>query len=143
MPYDATSDATFIPELLAEMEKGSFGPVDMTHLYATGISSGGYMTSRMAVSYPGRFRALAIESGSYATCLGPLCTIPDTLPADHPPTLFLHGAADTTVPISTARAYDDALKARGIETKFVEDAAAGHQWITAAPEAVLDWFTTH
>jgi poly(3-hydroxybutyrate) depolymerase len=141
--YDTTPDAVFIPKLLAQMESGAFGPIDGTHLYATGISSGGYMTSRMAVSYAGKFRALVIESGSYATCLGPLCSIPSDLPADHPPTLFLHGGADGTVPIATAQAYDAALKARGIETKFVEDAAAGHQWITTAPSEVLAWFSAH
>jgi dipeptidyl aminopeptidase/acylaminoacyl peptidase len=141
--YEASVDAVFIPALLQRIAQGQFGPVDMRRLYATGISSGGYMTSRMAVSYPGRFRALAIESGAYATCLGPLCVIPPTLPADHPPTLFLHGAADMTVPISTARAYDDALVKQGIETRFVEDPQAGHQWLAVAPEEITAWFLEH
>ncbi len=74
--YDSSPDAVFIPQLLAKIAQGTFGPIDRSRLYATGISSGGYMTSRMAVSYPGQFRALAIESGSYATCLGPICSIP-------------------------------------------------------------------
>jgi dipeptidyl aminopeptidase/acylaminoacyl peptidase len=129
--------------MLDQMSAGQFGAIDMTRLYATGISSGGYMTSRMAVSYPGRFRALAIESGSYATCLGPLCTIPSSLPTDHPPTLFLHGDADTIVPIATARAYYDALVSQGIEAKFIEDPTAGHQWIPEAPDAVTSWFLDH
>jgi poly(3-hydroxyoctanoate) depolymerase len=141
--YDASPDATFIPQLLDRMGDGTFGPIDTSHLYATGISSGGYMTSRMAVSYAGRFRALAIQSGSYATCLGPLCTIPPTLPVDHPPTLLLHGDADTIVPISTAKAYYDALVTAGIEAEFVNDPAAGHQWLASAPNDVTNWFSTH
>ena len=44
-----------------------YGELDESSLYASGISSGGYMTSRMAVSYPGRFKALAINAASYAT----------------------------------------------------------------------------
>jgi predicted esterase len=141
--YDASPDAVFIPELLAEMASEKFGPINMSRLYATGISSGGYMTSRMAVSYPGRFRALAIESGSYATCLGPICMIPSVLPADHPPTLILHGDADTIVPVSTAKAYYDALVSNGIEAKFIEDPTAGHQWLEVAPSAVTSWFLSH
>jgi dienelactone hydrolase len=140
--YDTSPDGLFIPRLLDAVRGGAFGPVDETRLYATGISSGGYMTSRMAVSYPGQFRALAIESGSYATCVGPLCTIP-SLPADHPPTLFLHGGADTIVPIATARTYYDDLVAAGIQAKFVEDPDAGHQWLSSAPADVADWFAHH
>ena len=141
--YDTSPDSVFIPRLLAEIEKGTFGRADATRLYATGISSGGYMTSRMAVSYAGRFRALAIEPGSYASCLGPLCVVPSVLPADHPPTLFLHGGADTTVPIATAQDYYRKLQAQGIEAKFVEAPAASHQWLDTAPEDVTNWFLAH
>ena len=111
--------------------------------FATGISSGGYMTSRMAVSYPGRFRALAVASGSYATCLGPLCNIPSKLPSDHPPTLLLHGGRDSTVSISTARDYEAKLMSNGIESRFVEDPAAGHQWLSTAPDDIAQWFLAH
>ena len=141
--YDTSTDAVFIPDLLSRIGSGEFGPVDTSRLYATGISSGGYMTSRMAVSYAGKFRALAIESGSYATCLGPICTIPPTLPADHPPTLFLHGDQDTIVPIATAKPYYQALQSAGIETKFDEDPTATHQWLSVAPEDVTGWFLAH
>ncbi len=140
--YTTSPDGVFIPKLLAAIDSGTFGPVDKIRLYATGISSGGYMTSRMAVSYPGKFRALAIESGSYATCLGPICTV-GPIPASHPPTLFLHGEADTIVPISTARTYYDDLVDAGVETKFVEDPDAGHQWLSSAPADVADWFAHH
>ena len=70
--YGLSSDAVFIPQLLDRIANGTFGPIDMTRLYAAGISSGGYMTSRMAVSYPGRFRALAVQSGSYSP-VRPIC----------------------------------------------------------------------
>lgn len=100
----------------------------MTHLYATGISSGGYMTSRTAnefASRPGQFvpahpfRAVAIESASFESCAGALCVIPTPLPATHPPTLFLHGLIDPIVPIITAQAYDGALQAQSIPERFV------------------------
>ncbi|MCP4500742.1 MAG: hypothetical protein GY822_12345 [Deltaproteobacteria bacterium] len=80
-----------------------FGPLDDQRLFAIGISSGGYMTSRMAVSYPGRFVALAIVAGGHATCSGPICNLPDALPRDHPPTVFLHGKQDVVVPAESMR----------------------------------------
>jgi poly(3-hydroxybutyrate) depolymerase len=141
--YETSTDATFIPLLFSEMKKGTFGKLDASRFYATGISSGGYMTSRMAVSYAGTFRALAIESGSYATCSNVLCAIPDPLPADHPPTLFLHGQNDIAVPIGTAQAYEAQLQKQHIETTMLIDPNVGHQWLAIAPEAITCWFRTH
>lgn len=97
------------------------------------------MTSRMAVAYPGRFRALAIQSASYATCAGPLCVVPE-LPEDHPPVLFLHGGADAIVPIGTMDTYADALEEDGIPTERVVEDTAGHAWLEVAPEEVVGWF---
>lgn len=143
LSWDSTSDKTFIDGMLAGMRTGTFGPIDMTHLFAAGISSGGYMTSRMAVSYPGVFRALIIHSGSYATCAGFVCVLPTMLPARHPPTRFLHGRGDLTVPLYTAEAYEQALTAQGFETDMVIDDAAGHEWLSIAPERILEWVQAH
>lgn len=136
-------DNTFLDDLFAAVDAGHFGPVDHARWYATGVSSGGYMTSRMAVSYPGRFRALAIAAGSYATCGGPLCALPLTLPTDHPPTLFLHGGSDPIVPIVTMYAYRDQLALAGHETKTVVDPTFMHGWIPATPDEVGAWFDAH
>ena len=128
--------------LLAGLGQGSFGPIDATRLYAMGISSGGFMTSRMAVSYAGRFRALADHSGSYATCSN-LCSVPTPLPSDHPPTLFLHGDQDTVVPMTSVQPYHDALNAEGPETDLVTDADAGHPWLAGGVQAIPAWFDGH
>jgi hypothetical protein len=135
-------DNGFLAALFAAIDAGQLGPLSKDRWYATGVSSGGYMTSRMAVSYQGRFRALAIESGSYATCSGPLCTVPD-LPADHPPTLFLHGGADPVVPVTTMYTYRDKLTAMAIPTRTVVDPLFMHGWIPAAPDEVFGWFNTY
>jgi poly(3-hydroxybutyrate) depolymerase len=141
--WSSAPDNALVDALLAQIASGSLGPLDGARLYATGPSSGGYMTSRMAVSYQGKFRALAIESASYATCGGPACTIPTPLPSDHPPTLFLHGGQDPLVPVSTMEAYNSDLVAEGRQTKVVIDPNAGHQWIAAAPTEVPAWFEAH
>ncbi|HEX5061532.1 MAG TPA: PHB depolymerase family esterase [Kofleriaceae bacterium] len=140
--WTATSDHAFLLAIIAGIGNGTLGPLDTTRLYATGISSGGYMTSRMAVSYPGVFRALAVHSASYATC-GVTCLLPLNLPVDHPPTLFLHGAQDPIVPVTQMLAYRDELAQQGHVVDTVIDAAAGHEWIAPAVPAITAWFDAH
>lgn len=140
--WETSDDHAFMLEIFAAIADGAFGPIDPARWFAAGISSGGYMTSRMAVSYPGEFRSLAVAAGSYATCSGALCSVPAQA-ASHPPTLFLQGALDLTVPPATVEAYRDALAAAGVDTELVLDPQAGHAWIAAAPQAVWQWFAAH
>merc|ERR1712107_975265 len=69
-PYDVDwkgcSDDRFMLEMFDHIQnETTFGRCDFSHLFASGISSGGYMTSRVAVSLVDYFRAVVIESGSY------------------------------------------------------------------------------
>ena len=141
--YEHSADHALMQHLFAELRQGRFGFVDTTRYYAGGISSGGYMSSRMAVSYPGRFRALAIHGGAFATNLGPLASLPPRLPAQHPPTVFLHGERDWIVPPPTMRAYRDALLREGVQVRTVIDPDKGHVWLDQAPEEFLAWFEGH
>lgn len=138
--WETSSDHRLMIAILQGIEDGDFGALDPTRLYATGISSGGYMTSRMAESYPGRFTALAIHSASYATCSGALCVLPRSLPDDHPPTLFVHGADDLVVPIGTMARYEEALRDDGVATRIVRVEDGGHEWLEAAVDAIPAWF---
>ncbi len=140
--WAGSPDDIFITRTLAAIASGAFGPIDSARLYAMGISSGGFMTSRMAISYRGVFRALADHSGSFATCSA-ICSVPTPLPADHPPVLFLHGDTDTVVPMSAVRPYLDALAAEGHDTQLVTDANAGHEWLAAAVSSIPAWFASH
>ena len=138
--WESAPDHDFMLAIFAAIDDGTFGELDSSRMFATGLSSGGYMTSRMAVSYPGRFKSLAIMAGSYATCAGMLCSVPDILPADHPPTLFLHGRNDLAVPLYTMEHYEEKLRLMGIGTRKVINDACGHEWIPEAPLEVLSWF---
>jgi poly(3-hydroxybutyrate) depolymerase len=136
-------DNQFLTALYTAIATGQLGPLSTTRWYATGVSSGGYMTSRMAVSYQGHFRALAIAAGSYATCGGGLpCTVP-ALPSDHPPTLFVHGGSDPLVPVSQMQSYYDALVSLGCETQKIVNQNEKHGWIPESPDAILAWFAAH
>lgn len=123
-------------------DDGPFGPLDSERLYATGISSGGFMTSRMAVSYPGRFKALAVHSGGYAWCSA-ICVLPSSMPASHPPTLFAHGLNDLVVTPGIMTMYRNALEADGVDVDAVIDNNAAHEWIGLAVEAIPAWFAAH
>ncbi len=134
-------DDLFVHQLLDAMAGSTFGALDASRRYAMGISSGGFMTSRMAVSYDGAFRALAIASASYATC-GATCSVP-ALPADHPPTLFLHGGSDQIVPVSAMTPYHAALVADARVTDEIVNASAGHEWLPEGKTAIPAWFDVH
>lgn len=141
--YELSTDFSFLTNVFSAIDDGHFGPLNGQRKYATGISSGGYNTSRMAVSFPGQFRALAIQAGSYATCSGPLCSVPDTLPADHPPTYFLHGFVDFTVPWWSMNLYYDRLLHQGIATARHTETLGGHEWFAVSPSKILAWFNAH
>lgn len=102
------------------------------------------MTSRMAVSYQGRFHSLVIAAGSYASCPGgdPGCVVPG-LPADHPPTLFLQGGQDPLVPEAEMLVYYDALVNAGLTTQAKVDPTMKHGWLLTSPDDILAWFTAH
>ncbi len=140
--WSGSPDDVLMQNLLAAVGSGKFGSIDASRLYAMGISSGGFMTSRMAVSYRGKFRALADSAGSYATCSA-TCNVPTPLPSDHPPTLFLHGDADNVVPMTAVQPYVDALRAEGHQVSVVTDADAGHEWLPEGPIAIPAWFDMH
>lgn len=141
--YTTTDDYGFLSNVFVGIDSGQYGPINTSRLYATGMSSGGYNTSRMAVSWPGRFRALAIQSASYANCLGFMCTVPANLPSNHPPTLFLHGGNDNTVPVATMEAYHDRLQALGKDVRKVIVPEAGHEFLAPTPAEVVSWFNAH
>ena len=71
-----------------------------------------------------------------------VCDVP-ALPSDHPPTLFLHGQQDLTVPIGTMWPYQMKLDGQGTETSTEISDTAGHEWLEAAVTRVPAWFNAH
>ncbi len=65
--------------------------------------------------------------------------------SDDPPTLIIHGDADTLVPIQQAELILDKLKASGVETKLVVKKGAGHGWADLLKDmpTIADWFDAH
>ena len=134
-PYTSSDDYCFLSDFykaIAGSDRyGDGGQFNMAKKHGFGFSSGGYNTSRMAVSMnrDSSWKAMGIIAASYATCSGGACKVAASVPANHPPTKFYHGTADKIVPITTMRPYFHLLQQSGIPTEKIES-AAGHQ-ITA------------
>jgi len=135
--WQTCPDSCFMAQIHQNIVDGTFGSIDEENIFATGISSGGYMTSRMAEAYNDpndpnegiyRFNALAIMAGSWCTCIGGYCNVPvpRDLPSNHPPTLFLHGERDRTVPMDTAVEYYDNLVEAGFNASFISNPDLGN-----------------
>ncbi|HTD03231.1 hypothetical protein [Undibacterium sp.] len=147
-PYVASCDYSFFNDFFNEIKNGSYGAgsqYNMNQRYAYGISSGGYNTSRMAVTFNGSsvWKALAVISASYATCAGPLCVVPG-LPANHPPTKFYHGTLDPIVPLFTMEYYYNKLIDAGKET--TKSLHVGGHELSAdnlGATGVKAWFDAH
>lgn len=150
-PYDVdpnlwykSDDFLMMSELLNATASATlpFGaPLDNDNVFAMGISSGGYMTSRVAIDLPpGTFRAVVDSNGAYMTCLGPACVTPAKVPSTHPPTMLLYGGLDPLVPFWTVLDYQATLKASNVTVKAVRCLTCTHEWIPDAKASVVPFF---
>lgn len=139
--YKATTDYSFFNNLFDAIDDGVFGNLNGGKKFATGISSGGYNASRMAVTWPYEFKALVVHSASYATCAAAACVVP-ILKSNHPPTAFVHGLWDPLAPWWAMDSYYDRLRFQGKPTKRL-NVNGGHEWFSGSPKFVVDWFNRY
>ena len=70
--------------------------VDGTKIYATGISNGGFMSSRLGCELSNRIAAIAVDAASIeATTIAPNCN-----PGRPVPAIYIHGTTDPLVPFT-------------------------------------------
>ncbi|MFM8449478.1 MAG: alpha/beta hydrolase family esterase [Haliscomenobacter sp.] len=70
--------------------------VDGTKIYATGISNGGFMSSRLGCELSSRIAAIAVDAATMeATTIAPNCN-----PGRPVPAIYIHGTADPLVPFT-------------------------------------------
>ncbi len=64
---------------------------------------------------------------------------------DDPPTLIIHGDADTLVPIQQAELIMEKFKEAGVPAELVVKKGAGHGWLTLPLDmpTLADWFDKH
>jgi poly(3-hydroxybutyrate) depolymerase len=145
--WDRSDDYPLVMDMLEGVLDGTFGNVSSANIHGVGFSSGGFMTSRMAFSHSGVFKSLSLMAGSYYYCWGgppELIACPPAEPAlqplveAHPPTLFLHGETDRTVPARSSETYYDQLLQNNIPTRRVTEDES-HIWLASAAEEITAW----
>lgn len=123
--------------------------LDSERIYVTGISIGGFMTSRLAEHYGQNINAIAVNSGGNADniYLSPnnLCYIEynfDETPIkdDHPRTLLIHGINDSIIPYETSVAYYSSLRKSGTGVKLILEKGGEHNWYAKYNDLILEWF---
>jgi polyhydroxybutyrate depolymerase len=95
-PMPGTDDAGFLFALLAQVEAEM--ATDTRRVYATGISNGAAMVTKLATMRPARFAAIAPVAGINAVWVEP----PTTPPV---PVIAFHGTDDKLVPFSGGRLF--------------------------------------
>ncbi len=65
--------------------------------------------------------------------------------ADAPPTMIIHGDADTAVPLQQSQIMARALDKAGVKNKLIVVPGSGHGWDDMSGEMaqILDWFDVH
>lgn len=88
----------------------------------------------VTITDPERLRKIARE-------ISPI----DHVTPDDPPTMIIHGDADSLVPIQQSETMVEKLKGAGVEAKLVVKKGAGHGWLTIGLDVVqfVDWFDQH
>jgi polyhydroxybutyrate depolymerase len=71
-------------------------PIDGAKIYATGISNGGFMASRLGCQLSNRIAAIAVN----AATIEALTIAPNCNPGRPVPSLYIHGTADPLVPFT-------------------------------------------
>ncbi len=87
-----------------------------------------------------RFPALDFDN-ALAADISPLLFVD----ANDPPTLIIHGSADSLVPIDSGRSIYEALQQAGVVTEFIEIEGGDHGFTNPehrarASQAMVDWF---
>lgn len=95
-PMPGTDDVGFLFALLAQVEAGA--ATDPRRVYATGISNGAAMVTKLAAMRPERFTAIAPVAGINAVRVDP----PTAPPV---PVIAFHGTDDKLVPFNGGRLF--------------------------------------
>lgn len=138
-PVEAVADAQAAFHWL-RAQAGTFG-IDPARIVLSGGSAGGHLAAMAAIREPVASRPAALvlfnpvvnltlpairtsvrldDAGSRA--LSPAMLRVDRLP----PTILFHGSDDRIVPVASARAWCDAIRAKGGDCRFEEYPGHGH-----------------
>jgi carboxymethylenebutenolidase len=101
--------------------------VDPERVALLGVSLGAFLSLALATSVAARVRAVVEIAGGMPEQFVPAVT------RDFPPTLIIHGDADTVVPVSMAHQLETLLTAKGVRHDTVLLPGQGH-WFDAGAQ---------
>ncbi|MFC1806574.1 prolyl oligopeptidase family serine peptidase [Planctomycetota bacterium] len=118
-------------------EVTSEDPVDISRVYLTGLSMGGYGTWDLACAHPARFAAIAPVCGGGRGLLAH--KLRDV------PVWAFHGAEDDVVPLSASKHMVDAVNRASGKAGLTVYPEAGHDSWTETYDnpALYEWFLEH
>lgn len=127
------------PKLLAELVDhiAATQAVDTDRIYVTGLSMGGYGTIRLVANYPDKFAAaLPVCGGGWNNYADALAKVP---------MWFVHGDADTAVPVEYSLTLVKAIRAKGGQPRLTILENVGHDsWTsTYANPDFYTWLLSH
>lgn len=106
------NDVGFFNEL-CEYMIGNY-PVDGTKIYATGISNGGFMSSRLGCELSARIAAIAVIAATMeASSIAPGCN-----PGKPVPAIYIHGTSDPLVPFTGGQMTTDGTAGGDVLSHF-------------------------
>lgn len=89
-------------------------PVDGSRIYATGISNGGFMSSRLGCELSSRIAAIAVVAATMeTTTIEPGCN-----PGRPVPAIYIHGTADPLVPFAGGTVMGNATAGGTVSSHF-------------------------
>lgn len=143
---NSSLDLPFFAALIAWLDDAPFS-VNQRALYCAGFSSGAFMTSRLARTFPRQFSAVAVHSGTDADAItltwrGPEfdCISPQNFSPQHPPTLVVQGGKDRFVPAACGLHYYEQLQRNNISSALLYNPEGGHIWQGQFNQDILAWF---
>lgn len=141
-----SGDLAFFQNFFQWMEGNRKITFDFSKVYAIGISSGGFMASRLGQVYPEKWAALVVIAAGNADSFPQIPTFPldskalsNEISFQHPPTLIIHGDKDRIVPFVYGERYFQDLKQAGVKAEMLVVPEGGHQWPTQFHERMIKW----
>lgn len=151
-----TVDLQFFNNIFAWIENNP--NLDSSRVYIAGISSGGFMTSRLALNIgTSKIKGVVVHSAGDAdyssitsanncnTALNQ--NIPTNIPSTHPKTLLINGINDQLDPVIMGENYYSALTTAGISANIIKvNCGSGtehlicHDWFNENDYTILNFF---
>ena len=107
---------------------GWYGPYDMSAVLLQSTATPSPADAAVAIDVPGPSRFFGCRADGCPPGVIEQASPINFVDKNDPPTLLIHGSADTAVPASHSKALEERLKAAGVRSKLVIIDGVNHEW---------------